>query len=81
MEFFSRHYEAEMGTTLQKIIETPFIRLTYTDAVKELARRTTPSRVSVSGERICKSEHENTLPGRLQVSGDRLDPKEIKRST
>jgi asparaginyl-tRNA synthetase len=61
MEFFSRHYEAEMGTTLQKIIETPFIRLTYTDAVKELAKKNDTFEFPVSWGTDLQSEHEKYL--------------------
>ena len=38
MEFFSNFVEAGMRETLAKIIETPFVHLTYTDAVKELEK-------------------------------------------
>ena len=61
MEFFSRHYEAEMASTLQKIIETPFIRLTYTDAVKELAKKNDVFEFPVSWGTDLQSEHEKYL--------------------
>ena len=61
MAFFSQHYEAEMGSTLQKIIDTPFIRLTYTDAIKELEKHNTKFEFPVSWGADLQSEHEKFL--------------------
>ncbi len=71
MEFFSRHYEAEMASTLQKIIETPFIPAAAPTRSKSWQRKTTSSNFPSLGERICRASTRNTHRSRLQISGDR----------
>lgn len=61
MAFFSQHYEAEMASTLQEIIEKPFIRLTYTDAIKELEKQNSTFEFPVSWGADLYSEHEKYL--------------------
>ena len=80
MEFFSTHIEAGMNDTLAKIVESPFVHLTYTDAVKELEKYNDKFDYPVSWGIDLQSEHEKFITEVIAKSPTIVTdyPKDIK---
>ncbi|HPK47989.1 MAG TPA: asparagine--tRNA ligase [Sphaerochaeta sp.] len=80
MEFFSKYVEAGMRETLAKIIETPFVHLTYTDAVKELEKHNDRFSYPVKWGIDLQSEHEKFITEVIAKSPTIVTdyPKDIK---
>ena len=80
MEFFSNFVEAGMRETLAKIIETPFVHLTYTDAVKELEKHNDRISYPVKWGIDLQSEHEKFITEVIAKSPTIVNdyPKDIK---
>ena len=80
MEFFSTHIEAGMNDTLAKIVESPFVHLTYTDAVKELEKYNDTFDYPVSWGIDLQSEHEKFITEVIAKSPTIVTdyPKDIK---
>ncbi|MCK9547863.1 MAG: asparagine--tRNA ligase [Sphaerochaeta sp.] len=80
MEFFSKFVEAGMQETLAKIVETPFVHLTYTDAVKELEKHNDHFDYPVTWGVDLQSEHEKFITEVIAKSPAIVTdyPKEIK---
>ena len=80
MEFFGKFVEAGMGETLAKIVETPFVHLTYTDAVKELEKHNDHFDYPVKWGDDLQSEHEKFITEVIAKSPTIVTdyPKEIK---
>lgn len=80
MAFFSSFVEAGMSDTLGRIIESPFVHLTYTDAVKELEKYNDRFEYPVSWGIDLQSEHEKFITETIAKSPTIVTdyPKEIK---
>lgn len=80
LEFFNKHYEKELLSTLQHVVNSGFERMTYTDAVKLLENSGENFEYKVSWGSDLQSEHERWLTekkvGRPVILTDY--PKEIK---
>ncbi|HHT79873.1 MAG: asparagine--tRNA ligase [Sphaerochaeta sp.] len=61
MAFFSKFVEKGMEETLRSIVDTPFVRLPYTEAVKELEKHASKFSFPVSWGSDLQSEHEKFL--------------------
>ena len=61
MAFFSQFVEKGMVDTLRSIVDTPFVRLPYTDAVKELEKHASKFSFPVAWGNDLQSEHEKFL--------------------
>ncbi len=61
MEFFSTWIEKGVAETLQKVIESPFVEMTYTDAVAELIKNNSKFTYPVKWGSDLQTEHERFL--------------------
>jgi asparaginyl-tRNA synthetase len=61
MKFFAERIEPTAVSTLQGIVETPFVRLSYTDAVDILTKSGQPFEFPVAWGSDLQSEHERYL--------------------
>jgi asparaginyl-tRNA synthetase len=80
MAFFSRFVEPGVGDTLRHVVDTPFVHMTYTDAVKELEKYNDRFEFPVSWGNDLQSEHEKFLTETISKSPVIVTdyPKEIK---
>jgi len=80
MEFFNTWVEKGIVDSLKKIIEAPFVHMSYTDAVKELEKSSSQFEFPVSWGADLQSEHEKFLTEKV-CNGPVIVtdyPKEIK---
>lgn len=61
MDFFSKFVEKGVAATLQKVIETPFAHLTYTESVAELEKHNSTFEYPVHWGSDLQTEHERFL--------------------
>lgn len=61
MKFFSQFVEQGIIETLEQVVESPFIHMTYTDAVKELEKHNSTFEFPVKWGNDLQSEHEKFL--------------------
>ncbi len=61
MEFFSTWIEKGVAETLQRVIESPFVEMTYTDAVAELIKNNAKFAYPVKWGSDLQTEHERFL--------------------
>ncbi len=80
MDFFSSFVEKGISKTLEQIIDSPFVRITYTDAVKELEKVNDRFAYPVHWGVDLQSEHERFLTEELAKSPVIVTdyPKDIK---
>ncbi|MGI6466292.1 MAG: asparagine--tRNA ligase [Sphaerochaetaceae bacterium] len=80
MAFFSQWVEKDITSTLQTVVEKPFIQISYTDAVKELEKNNKNFDYPVSWGIDLQTEHERFLSEKV-FNGPTIVtdyPKEIK---
>lgn len=61
LEFFSKFVDKDAINRMQSIVETKFIRISYTDAIRELEKATKKFEYPVSWGHDLQSEHERYL--------------------
>ena len=69
MEFFNRWYNEETISTLESIVNSPFERITYTEAVDMLLQSEESFEYPVSWGVDLQSEHERLPYGKTNRTG------------